>query len=150
MTVTATELKTLSTLLKSDIVTKSGRKNLATLDNETPYALDDVKGNFCTNNLKEKPWYEVLKVAEQERIYISSVRRMGEKILTDKPRIKISTIHKAKGGEADNVAVLLDSSKLCVESEDQDSEVRTFYVGITRAKKTLHLIESTSQYGFAI
>ena len=75
---------------------------------------------------------------------------MGEKILTDKPRIKISTIHKAKGGEADNVAVLLDSSKLCVESEDQDSEVRTFYVGITRAKKTLHLIESTSQYGFAI
>jgi superfamily I DNA/RNA helicase len=131
-------------------VTKSGRKNLATLDNETPYALDDVKGNFCTNDLKEKPWYEVLKVAEQERIYISSVRRMGEKILTDKPRIKISTIHKAKGGEADNVAVLLDSSKLCVESEDQDSEVRTFYVGITRAKKTLHLIESTSQYGFAI
>ena len=131
-------------------MTKSGRKNLATLDNETPYALDDVKGNFCTNDLKEKPWYEVLKVAEQERIYISSVRRMGEKILTDKPRIKISTIHKAKGGEADNVAVLLDSSKLCVESEDQDSEVRTFYVGITRAKKTLHLIESTSQYGFAI
>ena len=125
-------------------------KDLATLDNETPYALDDVKGNFCTNDLKEKPWYEVLKVAEQERIYISSVRRMGEKILTDKPRIKISTIHKAKGGEADNVAVLLDSSKLCVESEDQDSEVRTFYVGITRAKKTLHLIESTSQYGFAI
>ena len=150
LTVTATELKTLSTLLKSDIVTKSGRKNLATLDNETPSALDDVKGNFCTNDLKEKPWYEVLKVAEQERIYISSVRRMGEKILTDKPRIKISTIHKAKGGEADNVAVLLDSSKLCVESEDQDSEVRTFYVGITRAKKTLHLIESTSQYGFAI
>ena len=79
LTVTATELKTLSTLLKSDIVTKSGRKNLATLDNEMPYALDDVKGNFTTNDLKEKPWHEVLKVAERERIYITSVRRMGEK-----------------------------------------------------------------------
>ena len=150
LTATAMELKTLSTLLRSDIVTKSGRKNLATLDNEMPYALDDVKGNFTTNDLKEKPWHEVLKVAERERIYITSVRRMGEKILTDKPRIKISTIHKAKGGEADNVALLLDSSRACAESEDQDGEVRTFYVGLTRAKKALHIIESQSQYGFAL
>ena len=150
LTATATELKTLSTLLKSDIVTKSGRKNLATLDNETPYALDDVKENFSTSDLKEKLWHEVLKVAERERIYITSVRRRGEKILTDKPRIKISTIHKAKGGEADNVALLLDSSRACAESEDQDGEVRTFYVGMTRAKKALHIIESQSQYGFAL
>ena len=150
LTVTATELKTLSTLLKSDIVTKSGRKNLATLDNETPYLLDDIKENFSISDLKEKPWYEVLKVAERERIYITSARQRGEKILTDKPRIKISTIHKAKGGEADNVALLLDSSRACAESEDQDGEIRTFYVGMTRAKKALHIIESQSQYGFAL
>ena len=148
LTTTATELKTLSTLLKSDIVTKSGRKKLATLDNEMPYVLEDIKENFTTSDLKQKPWHEVLKVAERERIYISSVRRRGEKILTDKPRIKISTIHKAKGGEADNVALLLDSSRACVESEDQDGEVRTFYVGMTRAKKALHIIESQSKYGF--
>tara|TARA_R100001480_G_scaffold1424_5_gene4332 strand:+ start:655 stop:2169 length:1515 start_codon:yes stop_codon:yes gene_type:complete len=150
LTATATELKTLSTLLKSDIVVKSGRKKLATLDNETPYLLDDIKENFSISDLKEKPWYEVLKVAERERIYITSARQRGEKILTDKPRIKISTIHKAKGGEADNVALLLDSSRACAESEDQDGEIRTFYVGMTRAKKALHIIESQSQYGFAL
>jgi DNA helicase-2/ATP-dependent DNA helicase PcrA len=150
LTATAMELKTLSTLLRSDIVTKSGRKNLATLDNEIPYALDDVKENFCTSDLREKPWYEVLKVAEQERIYITSVRRMGEKILTDKPRVKISTIHKAKGGEADNVALVLDTSRACAESRDQDSEIRTFYVGMTRAKKALHLIEKQTRYGFVV
>jgi superfamily I DNA/RNA helicase len=150
LTTTATELKTLSTLLKSDIVTKSGRKNLATLDNEVPYDLESIKENFTISDLKQKPWHEVLKVAEKERIYISSVRRMGEKILTDKPRIKISTIHKAKGGEADNVALLLDSSKACVESADRDGEIRTFYVGLTRAKKALHIIESQSKYGFLI
>ena len=99
---------------------------------------------------KETPWYEVLKVSEKERIYITSVRRMGESILTGTPRIKISTIHKAKGGEADNVALLLDSSRACVESMDQDSEIRTFYVGLTRAKKSLHIIESQSHYGFAL
>ena len=150
LTATATELKTLSTLLKSDIVVRSGRKKLATLDNEIPYLLDDVKENFSISDLKEKPWYEVLKVAERERIYITSARQRGEKILTDKPRIKISTIHKAKGGEADNVALLLDSSRACAESEDQDGEIRTFYVGMTRAKKALHIIESQSQYGFAL
>jgi len=146
----AKELKTLSTLLKSDIVTKSGRKNLATLDSETTYTLEDVKENFSTSVSAESPWHSVLKVSERERIYITSVRRMGEKILTDKPRIKISTIHKAKGGEADNVALLLDSSRACAESPDQDGEVRTFYVGLTRAKKALHLIESHSQYGFKL
>ena len=150
LTATATELKILSTLLKSDIVVRSGRKKLATLDNEIPYLLDDVKENFSISDLKEKPWYEVLKVAERERIYITSARQRGEKILTDKPRIKISTIHKAKGGEADNVALLLDSSRACAESEDQDGEIRTFYVGMTRAKKALHIIESQSQYGFAL
>ena len=146
----AKELKTLSTLLKSDIVTKAGRKKLATLDSELTYNLESIRENFTTNVSAEMPWYDALKVSEKERIYISSVRRMGEKILTDKPRIKISTIHKAKGGEADNVALLLDSSKPCAESPDQDSEIRTFYVGATRAKKALHIIESQSMYGFKI
>ena len=146
----AKELRILSTLLKSDIVTKFGRKKLATLDNELTYNLESIRENFTTNVSAEMPWYDALKVSEKERIYISSVRRMGEKLLTDKPRIKISTIHKAKGGEADNVALLLDSSKPCVESPDQDSEIRTFYVGATRAKKALHIIESQSMYGFKI
>ena len=146
----AKELRILSTLLKSDIVTKFGRKKLATLDNELTYNLESIRENFTTNVSAEMPWYDALKVSERERIYISSVRRMGEKILTNKPRIKISTIHKAKGGEADNVALLLDSSKPCAESPDQDSEIRTFYVGATRAKKALHIIESQSMYGFKI
>jgi superfamily I DNA/RNA helicase len=91
----------------------------------------------------------VLKVSDREVAYITSVRRRGEKLLSGKPRIRISTIHKAKGGEADNVALFLDSSRACVESLDQDSEVRVFYVGATRAKKHLHLIEPTGYYGFA-
>ena len=115
-----------------------------------PHTLHDIKENLSIDNIEDKPWHEVLKIAEKERIYISSVRRMGDKILTNNPRIKLSTIHKAKGGDADNVAILLDTSRACAESRDQDSEVRTFYVGLTRAKKTLHIIESTSQYGFQL
>ena len=70
---------------------------------------------------------------------------MGESILTGKPRIRISTI-QSQGGEADNVALLLDSSRACVESRDRNAEIRTFYVGLTRARKSLHIIESQSYY----
>jgi superfamily I DNA/RNA helicase len=146
----AQELKKFSTLLTPDIITKSGKKVLANLDTEQTYNLADIQHQCSLLATAETPWYEVLRVSEKERIYITSVRRMGESILTGTPRIKISTIHKAKGGEADNVALLLDSSKACAESPDQDSEVRTFYVGMTRAKKALHIIESQSHYGFKL
>jgi len=146
----AQELKKLSTLLTTSVITKSGKKLLASLDPEKTYRLTDIQDLCSLSATPETPWHEVLKVSENERIYISSVRRMGESILTGTPRIKISTIHKAKGGEADNVALLLDSSRACAESGDQDSEIRTFYVGLTRAKKSLHLIEPQTQYGFQL
>ena len=144
------DLKTFAKLLNPNIITKSGRKTLSSLDPEHPYTLQELIEKCSLNVSHETPWQKVLKVSEQETAYITSVRRRGERILTGTPRIRISTIHKAKGGEADNVALLLDSTKACVESLDQDSETRTFYVGATRAKQSLHIIESTSQYRFNI
>jgi len=144
------DLKNFSKILNPSIITKSGRKSLLNLDPEHSYSLHELIEKCSLNVSHETPWQKVLKISDQEIAYITSVRRRGEKILTGTPRIRISTIHKAKGGEADNVALLLDSTKACVESLDQDSEIRTFYVGATRAKKTLHLIESTALHRFNI
>jgi superfamily I DNA/RNA helicase len=144
------ELKNFAKILSPNIISKSGRKLLSSLDVEQTYTLNDIIERCSLNVSHETPWQKVLKVSDQEVAYIMSVRRRGERILTGKPRIRISTIHKAKGGEADNVALLLDSTKACVESLDQDSEIRTFYVGATRAKKTLHLIESNALHRFNI
>jgi len=146
----STELKSFAKILNPNIISKSGRKALSSLDAERTYTLDDILESCSLNATHETPWQKVLKVSDHEVAYIMSVRRRGERILTGTPRIRISTIHKAKGGEADNVALLLDSTKACVESLDQDSEIRTFYVGATRAKKTLHLIESTALHRFNI
>ena len=146
----AADVKKLSTLLVADVTTKRGRRQLGNLDAEETYSFSDVKSMGELKAEIDTPWHEVLRVSENERIYITSVRRMGESILTGKPRIRISTIHKAKGGEADNVALLLDSSRACAESRDQDAEIRTFYVGLTRARKSLHIIESQSHYGFQL
>ena len=65
--------------------------------------------------------------------------------LSSKPRVKLSTIHAAKGGEADNVLLVLDMSKRTLESlqkslEKQDEEQRVWYVGVTRAKQNLYFI----------
>ena len=144
------ELKNFAKILNPNIISKSGRKSLSSLDAERTYTLDDILESCSLSVTHETPWQKVLKVSDQEVAYIMSVRRRGERILTGTPRIRISTIHKAKGGEADNVALLLDSTKACVESLDQDSEIRTFYVGATRAKKALHLIESTALNRFNI
>ena len=145
----AEELKKFSKILSGNVITRSGRRTLESLDPEQSYILDDLIAQCGLDATAETPWMSVLKVSDREVAYITSVRRRGEKLLSGKPRIRISTIHKAKGGEADNVALFLDSSRACVESLDQDSEVRVFYVGATRAKKHLHLIEPTGYYGFA-
>jgi len=156
ISISSDQLKSFSKLISREYISKEGRKLMSTLSDvnnlrppDEGYTLIDLK-RLCGFDAQDVPWQKVLSVSDQETAYIMSVRRRGEKILTGSPRIRVSTIHKAKGGEADNVAILLDSTKACVESLDQDSEIRTFYVGITRAKKTLHLIESTTKHRFEI
>jgi len=62
--------------------------------------------------------------------------------VTQEPRIKVGTIHSNKGGEDDNVAVYLGSTRAAAESMFPDDEHRVFYVGFTRAKNNLHVIQS--------
>jgi len=66
----------------------------------------------------------------------------SEKI-TQQPRITLSTIHGAKGGEADNVLVLPDITKSALDHNDMDPDElhRLFYVAVTRAKNSLHILE---------
>ena len=59
------------------------------------------------------------------------------------PRLTLSTIHAAKGGEADNVLLLPDITKSAVDNNDRDPDElhRSFYVAVTRAKQSLHILE---------
>mgnify|MGYP003667016021 FL=1 len=113
---------------------------------------DDLLG---MEELKEKHgllldviWHEALdKIGGTQREYIIACLRRGEKI--SNPRIRLSTIHAAKGGEADNVVVFTDVS---VKTWDElysrpDGENRAFYVAVTRTRKNLHIIQpDTSKF----
>tara|TARA_R110000796_G_scaffold52024_2_gene122660 strand:- start:302 stop:1810 length:1509 start_codon:yes stop_codon:yes gene_type:complete len=142
------EWKSFSKITQPHVFTKHGKQVLTSLDPEKLYSIDHM--GDCLNVSAETHWNQVVKVSDKELTYINSVRKSGEKIWNGSPRIKISTIHKAKGGEADNVLLMLDSSRACAESPDQDSEIRTFYVGATRAKQELHIVESKTENGFKL
>jgi hypothetical protein len=61
----------------------------------------------------------------------------------DKDGVCLSTIHKAKGLEADNVFILCPSlmpSKYAKKEWEKTAEENLIYVAITRAKKTLNYI----------
>jgi superfamily I DNA/RNA helicase len=87
-------------------------------------------------------WHIALeKIPLREREFYISLLRRGEKI-TQKPRININTIHSVKGGEADNVLLLTDTTQRTIEGfhVNPDAEWRVWYVAITRARKELHII----------
>jgi superfamily I DNA/RNA helicase len=109
-------------------------------DRNELYAMEQLQANYGL--LSTPIWHEALgKIANDKREYLISVLRRGSK-LTDGGRVKLSTIHGAKGGEADNVLLLMDiSTKFAKEYQKNGDNVnRLFYVGITRAKKSLHLV----------
>ena len=65
--------------------------------------------------------------------------------LSKPARVKLSTIHSAKGGEATNVLIILDNTKKIREAVDKsedkhDEEHRVWYVGVTRTKQNLYIM----------
>lgn len=65
------------------------------------------------------------------------------------PNIRIDTIHGVKGDEADEVVLMSDLALLTWKSyqDEPNNEHRVFYVGCTRAKDVLYIMEpQTSKY----
>ena len=102
---------------------------------------------------EDHPWEIALdRIADEDRAYATALLSRGINIF-EKPKIKLSTIHGAKGGEADNVLLFLDLSwKALKEMEkNPDDAHRVLYVGMTRAKQNLILkMPEDSQRGWAI
>jgi len=118
-----------------------GHKMFKEGDPERMYSLKDLKEHHGLQ--EESPiWHEALeKIGDNRRNYLISILRRGAK-LSVKPRIRLSTIHGAKGGEADNVVVMMDLSPKSTKeyAHNADAMFRLFYVAITRTRQTLHLV----------
>ena len=85
-------------------------------------------------------WHVAMdKLPKLDTIYITALLRRGEKF-NAVPRISLSTIHGAKGGEADNVVLYTDLTTAALKQMGDDMH-RVFYVGVTRTKDRLYIVE---------
>ena len=95
-------------------------------------------------------WYDVFnKLTDSQITYMKLLLLNGENP-TEDARIKVSTIHGAKGGEATNVVLFLNETANTIKgakksAAKQDEEYRVWYVGITRTMKNLYLVRSPNK-----
>ena len=94
-------------------------------------------------------WFEVFETEPEDSLYIRDMLQAEEK-LSQEARVKLSTIHAAKGGEADNVLLILDNTKTIREAiekspDKEDEENRIWYVGVTRTKQNLYILAAKKE-----
>ena len=109
------------------------------------FGIVDFREPFTETNLftEERKW-----------IYASYIEKYGlpklEEMCKWNPQVLVSTIHHVKGGEAKNVAVMLDATRKTKGNvfNDIDEELRILYVAVTRARENLYLIDSQNGEGY--
>jgi len=141
-------VKDLWQYLKTELHVTRGFKNEKKLETIVSVDMQELREQY---GLRATGSWEHLNFPQESKTYIKNLLESGDDLMKE-PRIKVSTIHSVKGEEADNVALYTDLERIIYESalKDPDPEHRTFFVGITRAKENLYLMQSTSDYQYNI
>jgi len=126
-------------------------KGMANVDKDKMFTFDMLRDSYGLKLDKELPWFRALENIEStKKTYVRMCLRRKENIRRA-PRIKLSTIHGSKGGEADNVMLLTDLTRKADAQywKQRDEERRVFYVGMTRARNTLNIVRSQTDREFS-
>jgi hypothetical protein len=126
--------------MSSGIGVRRGFKTLPGLPTDQPVDMSFLResGGLMVDTI----WHEALdRVPMEDRVYLMRARQKGEST-SSKPRVRLSTIHSAKGAEAEHVVLLRDMAnrtydEMHVSPED---EARVWYVAVTRAKTRLTIV----------
>ena len=143
------DVKDIYSYMSSQIGIERGHKNLKMADKEQ-YELEELVMHHGLL-MGGRPWDVAFdKVGNRDKEYLRAIEIRGQ--VSTNPKINLSTIHGAKGGEADNVMLLTDLSRKSQEAMevDSDDECRVFYVGATRARNQLHIVQPQREGGFII
>ena len=123
----------------------AGGKTLQSIDSI------NLEGLRKHNGLLASGSWEILNFPNQSKLYIKKLLESGDDLM--KPaRIRLSTIHGAKGDEAENVALFTDTEKIIYDAsrDNADPEHRTWFVGVTRAKENLFVCSQYYEYQYNI
>jgi len=98
------------------------------------------------------PWHVGLtRLKDTEVEYYRHILRNGYR-LQDPAPVHVGTIHSVKGGESDNVVLRTDLTYRTRQGleQDPDNEARVFYVGASRARRNLFIIDPQEGEGYTI
>jgi len=119
-------------------IDRKAARALDELDDDAMLTMADLRERYglCA---PDAPWYEVLRGIGDEQIsYLRACLARGEKD-PEQARCYVGTMHSVKGGEADYV-VLCPDIPARVQTID-DAERRVWYVGLTRARKGVYVLQ---------
>ena len=127
---------------------KHGYASGKSLENIAYVDLDDL---MMDHGLLIFGSWEQLNIPDESKLYMKSLIANGDNLF-NKPRIKVSTIHGVKGEECENVVLFTDLEKIIYESalRNPDPEHRLFFVGVTRTKENLYIMQPTEEYHYNI
>lgn len=117
----------------------------AALDDLPAVEMSDLE-RLCGLRPPHPVWYEAFDLVPPAEVeYVRAARARGEK-LSQRPRVRVSTIHSTKGAEAEHVVLFTEMAPRTAEEalKRPDDEARVWYVGTTRAKERLTLVASSS------
>lgn len=144
--INAAEVKEVYKLLGPGMVARGFKR--FTGPEDQLYGAEELKSSHgLLVDLEQTPWFDaLLKISSDKTLYIKAALRSGQS-LRGTPKYRLFTIHGAKGGEADNVVLFTDLSTKFMDDyhAGPDNVNRLLYVGITRAKKKLHIIYPQDQ-----
>ena len=129
----------------------AGSEKMAAADQEALVTYQEATDNFGLLAKGDIRWYKALEKLDLDtQNYILNALKRGDNVKN--PRIKLSTIHKMKGGECDKIAVIPDISPAAYHQYriDPNTEHRVFYVAVTRAKQELHILEPETKQFYAL
>ena len=114
-------------------------------EEEELFSLKRLQDDFGLLATKDEIWHEAMdKLPATDRAYMTALLRRGESF-NGKPRIRLSTIHASKGGEADNVVLLTSLTPAASRAQNTDIH-RVFYVAVTRARENLFLMDGQDYF----
>ena len=120
---------------------------------ETSVSLNKLKQEHGL--LIEGDWKQ-LNFPEDTKEYMQTLLERGDTLMK-KSRIELLTLHGSKGKECENVCLFTDYGTEGQDEfiyraayEDPDPEHRLFYVGTTRAKENLYIMQPSSDYHYTI
>lgn len=124
---------------------KRGHKTLKNYgeDEDVPVSMSDLLQTGGLLRDPNLPWHDALdKLPQDDMSYILAARRRGEKVRGGRPRVRVSTIHSAKGGQADHVVLMKEMAVRTFQEMAlrPDDERRVWYVGATRARERLTMV----------